>query len=115
MRILRRRLTPQVIEELVTRYTAGETIRNLSREYGVARSGLCTLLQVEGVELRAQGITPEDAEWAAQLYECGLTIRQVVERAGYSYGTIRTALHERGVVLRAGGRGGRMISPRVQR
>lgn len=70
-----------MIEELVTRYTAGETVRALSREYGVSRSWLCQLLQSEGVALREQGITPEDAEMAIGLYESGLTIRQVVDKS----------------------------------
>lgn len=103
MRSLRRGLTPQVIEELVTRYTTGETIRALSREHGVSRSGLRKLLQREGVVLREYGIAPEDAAKAVLLYKRGLTIAQVVERMGYSYGTIRTALHDNGVVMRASG------------
>lgn len=104
-RSLQRRLTPQVIEELVSRYTAGETIRALSREYDISRSGLRTLLQREGVVLRAYGITPEEAENAVRLYEQGLTIRQVADEMGHSYGTIRTMLHETGASIRAGGRG----------
>ncbi len=107
MRNLRRRLAPQFIEELVTRYTTGETIRALSREYGVSRSGLCQLLRAEGVPLREHGITLEDAETAVRLYESGLTIREVVEQVGYSYGTIQRMLNEQGVALRAGGRGTR--------
>jgi hypothetical protein len=103
-RALRRRFAPQKIEELVTRYTAGEAIRALSREYSVSRSGLRQLLRGEDVALREQGITPEDAERAVRLYETGLTIRQVVEKVGSSYGTIQRMLNEKGVVLRAGGR-----------
>lgn len=110
-RSLRRRLAPQVIEELIIRYTAGEAIRALSREYSVSRSGLRQLLQGEGVALRKQGITPEDAKNAVRLYETGLTITQVVERIGYSYYAIRTMLHEQGVALRAPGRGRRVTSP----
>ena len=102
---LRRRFSPQEIEDLVARYNAGAAIRALSLEYGVSRSGLRQLLQAEGVTLRVQGIMPEDAEKAVRLYETGLTIRQVVDLVGYSYGTIRSALHENGVAMRAG-RGG---------
>ncbi len=94
----------------MTRYTAGEAIRALSREYSVSRSGLRQLLRGEDVALREQGITPEDTEKAVRLYENGLTIRQVVDRVGYSYGTIRTILHGHGVALRAGGRGKRALS-----
>lgn len=91
----------------MARYTAGEAIRTLSREYGVSRSGLCQLLRLKGVALREPGITPEDAEIAVRLYESGLTIRQVVENVGYSIGTIQRMLNEKGVVLRAGRRGKR--------
>lgn len=109
-RSLRRRLRPQAIEQLVARYTAGETIRGLSREYSVSRSGLCQLLQDEGVALREQGITPDDAENAVRLYESGLTIKQVVAHIGYSYGRIRTVLHEHGATMRRSGRGRRVVS-----
>ena len=91
----------------MARYTAGESIRALSREHGVSRGGLCQLLQSEGVALRGQGIALEDMERAVQLYEKGLTIRQVVDLIGYSYGTIRSTLHENGVAMRADGRGER--------
>lgn len=92
------------------RYTSGESIRALSREYDISRSGLRTLLQREGVVLRDYGITPEEAERAVRLYEQGLTIRQVTDEVGHSYGTIRTVLHERGASIRAGGRGKRGVS-----
>lgn len=95
---------------MVDRYTAGESIRALSREYGLSRSGLSHFLEGEGVVLREQGITPEGAERAVRLYESGLTIRQVAIQIGYSYGTIRTVLHEQGTALRAGGRGNRAMA-----
>lgn len=103
VRSLRRRLAPQVIEELVARYIAGEDTPALSREYGISKTGLRELLQAEGVSMRRQAITPEDAERAVRLYERGLTITQVVERVGYSYGTVRRTLHEQGVAMRPTG------------
>jgi lambda repressor-like predicted transcriptional regulator len=110
MRNLRRRLSPQAIDELVARYNAGEQTPALSREYGISKTGLRQVLLAEGVRFRMQPITPEDAGRAVQLYERGMTIRQVVEQVGYSYGTIRTALHEHGVAMRAGGIGKRDAS-----
>lgn len=100
---LRRRFSPQQIEDLVAQYNAGAAIRALSLEYGVSRSGLRQLLQAEGVTLRVQGVTPEDVEKVVQLCGNGLTIRQVVEQIGYSYGTIRKMLHEQDVTLRSEG------------
>ena len=112
-RSLRRRLAPRVVEELTTRYAAGEAIRALSREYGVSRSGLCQLLLRDGVALRRQGITPEDADEAVRLYQDGFTIRQVVDRVGHSYGTIRKVLHQHGVALNASESRNRAAEERV--
>jgi lambda repressor-like predicted transcriptional regulator len=101
MRSLRRRLSPQIISELVARYTAGEATPALSREYGISKTGLRELLLAEGVAFRRQAMTPEDAERAVRLYEGGLTIEQVVGQVGYSFSTIRKVLHENGVTMRA--------------
>ncbi len=102
-RNLRRRLSPQAIEELVARYTAGKKTPVLSREFGISESGCRDLLRAEGVSLRGHAITPKDADLAVRLYEHGLTITQVVAQIGYSHGTIRTALLKRGIMLRSGG------------
>lgn len=107
-RSLRRRLSPQAIDELVARYTAGEETPALSREFGISGSGLRQLLRAEGVSLRGHAMTVQDAEKAVQLYERGLTITQVVAHIGYSHGTIRTVLLKHGVAIRSGGPGKRM-------
>ena len=109
-RSLRRRLSPQAIDGIVGRYTAGEKTPALSREFGISESGLRNLLRAEGVTLRGHAITPEDAERAVQLYEGGWTITQVVAHIGYSHGTIRSALLKRGTAIRSGGQGKRMVS-----
>lgn len=105
VRRLRRRLSPQQIEEIIVRYNAGEDTPALSRAYGISRGGLRKLLLAEGVSFRKQPMTPEDANRAIQLYERGLTIAEVVDRVGYSFSTVRRMLHARGVVVRE--RGGR--------
>jgi AraC-like DNA-binding protein len=102
-RSIRRRLSPQAIDELIARYTAGEATPALSREYGISASGLRDLLRAEGVSLRGHAMTVQDAERAVHLYEHGLTITEVVRHIGYSHGTIRTALRKHGVALRSGG------------
>jgi hypothetical protein len=107
VRSLRRRLSPQQIEELVARYNAGEDTPELSRAYGISRGGLRKLLLAQGVSFRKQPMTPEDAERAIQLYQGGLTIDQVVERVGYSFSTVRRMLHASGVVVRERGGGKR--------
>jgi AraC-like DNA-binding protein len=101
-RRIRRRLSPQAIEELIARYTAGEATPALSREVGISASGLRDLLRAEGVSLRGHAITPEDVKKVVQLYEHGLTITAVVAHIGYSRDTIRKVLVEHGVALRSG-------------
>jgi transposase-like protein len=109
-RSLRRRLSPQTIEELVARYTAGEKTPALSRECGISGSGLRDLLRAEGVSLRGHAITPEDAERAVHLYGRGMTIKQVVAQIGYSDGTIRRVLRKHGVVTKSRGRKMRAVN-----
>lgn len=109
-RSLRRRLTPQVIEELVARYTAGEKTPALSQAFGISESGLRDLLRAEGVSLRGHPIMPEDTEQAVQLYARGFTITAVAAQLGYAHGTIRSALLKRGIALRPGSRG-KQVTP----
>jgi AraC-like DNA-binding protein len=101
-RSIRRRLSPQAIEELVARYMAGEETPALSREFGISASGLRDLLWAEGVSLRGHAITPEDVKKVVQLYEYGLTITAVVAHIGYSRDTIRKVLLEHGIAIRSG-------------
>lgn len=107
VRSLRRRLSPQQIEELVVRYNAGEDTPALSRAYGISRGGLRKLLLAQGVSFRKQPMTPVDAERAVRLYVRGLTIDQVVAQVGYSFSTIRRMLHANGVAVRERGGGNR--------
>lgn len=82
------------------RYKAGETVKALSREFGVSESGLRDLLLVEDMEIRQSPMIPEDIDRAVQLYEGGLTVKQVVKKLGYPIGTIRRVLRKRGVAMR---------------
>lgn len=109
VRSLRRRLSPQAIEELVARYNAGEDTPALSRAYGISRGGLRKLLLAEGVSFRQQPMTPEDIERAIQLYQRGFSIKQVVGKVGYCFSTIRRMLHVNGVAVRERGGGKRLI------
>jgi AraC-like DNA-binding protein len=102
-RSIRRRLPPQVVDELIARYMAGEETPALSQEFGISASGFRDLLRAKGVSLRGHAITPEDAERAVRLYARGLTIIQVAAQIGYSHATIRKSLIKHGLVLRSGG------------
>lgn len=97
---LRRRLSPQTIDELKRRYVAGEHSTALSKEYGVSKSGLVSLLRSEGVALRRQPLTDATTKRAVRLYERGYTIQQVADQVNSSYGAIRKMLHAQEVRVR---------------
>lgn len=99
-RNLRRRLSPETVVELARRYEAGEHTTALSKEYGISRSGLISLLRSEEVTLRRRPLSTTATERAIQLYEEGLTIQQVSAQVDASYGTIRKMLHRKGVEVR---------------
>lgn len=82
------------------RHKTGETVRALSKEFGVSESALRDLLVTEVVQFREHSITSEDIDLAVQLYESGLTVRQVVKQVEHPIGTIRRVLRERGVSMR---------------
>lgn len=102
-RSLRRKLPPEVIDEIVSRYLSGEFTTDLSCEYGISKSGLLKLLRAEGVSIRKRSITSEDTDRVVQLYEGGMSITEIVEQIGYSYSTVRKSLHHSGVVVRLKG------------
>jgi len=51
----RRRITQMLRDEVVTRYEAGETSRELARECRIGRTTVLTILKQAGVKLRPQG------------------------------------------------------------
>lgn len=97
-----------MIEEIVTRYTAGEKTPALSQAFGISESGVRDLLRAEGITLRGHAITLVDADKAVRLYESGLTITAVAAQLEYAHGTIRTALLKSGIVLRSSHSGKRV-------
>lgn len=97
---LHRRLSPEDIQTLAKRYRAKESISSLSREYGISRPSLRSLLREAGVSPRRDRMTPKQADKAIKLYESGLTIMEVVAKVGFSYGVVNRMLHSRGVNVR---------------
>jgi transposase-like protein len=101
MRSLRRRLTPDVRREIVSRYAEGDSAKALSREFDISRDGVRRLLRDARVTTRSQNVvTPQAAERIVQLYVSGLTIKQVVAQVGYSFGTVQRVLNKHGGVMR---------------
>lgn len=100
IRNLRRRLSPETVVELARRYETGEHTTTLSKEYGISKSGLISLLRSEGVALRRRPLSKGATERSIKLYEEGHPIRQVADRVSSSYGTVRKTLRKEGVRVR---------------
>jgi DNA-binding IclR family transcriptional regulator len=95
-----RRLTPGPIAELVARYEAGATIRDLAKAYEMHRHTVAGHLQSLGVEMRRQGLAADQVDQAVTLYERGLSLERIGQRLGASAGTVRRMLIRRNVAMR---------------
>ncbi|HEX7835336.1 MAG TPA: hypothetical protein VF479_07690 [Pseudolysinimonas sp.] len=97
---LDRRLGKKMIDSLITRYEAGETIPALAAECGVSRSGLGDLLRRHGVTLRYQPMTNTEIKRAIQRYSQGAPLSQLATEFNASQETIRKMLIRHGVAMR---------------
>jgi hypothetical protein len=76
-------ITPTLRAELVARYEAGATIRELAAWSGAHRQTVVRHLVRAGIESRNQGLTCEQAKVAAGLYLDGLTLVEIASRLGF--------------------------------
>jgi DNA invertase Pin-like site-specific DNA recombinase len=86
------RFTSDELDQLVTRYKAGETSTALARESGIAKSTFLRLLAERGVGTRPRGLTPAKEEEILRLRKQGMTIRNIAKQVGCSYDTARIFL-----------------------
>jgi hypothetical protein len=96
----RRRLSAEIIQQLLTDYQAGVPSAQLAQRHGISKGAVLRLLREHQVPVRLQRITPAEVEQAIQLYEAGNSLAVVGNRLGYSPGTIHLALRRAGVDLR---------------
>jgi hypothetical protein len=92
-----RQLRPEEIDELVTAYTAGETVYELAHRTGIHRSTIGKHLRARGVDTTPPGLHPNDVPAAVELYRAGWTHVQIAEQFGVGQTTIRGLLHAAGV------------------
>ncbi|SHU41877.1 Helix-turn-helix domain of resolvase [Mycobacteroides abscessus subsp. abscessus] len=98
---LYRRLSPEMVEELVAAYRAGESANSLCRRFGVSKGGVLKLLADHQVPMRYQPMTVDEIDQAVQLYATdGFPIRIIAKKLGKSKDSVRKALRARGVVMR---------------
>lgn len=86
---LSRRLSPEIVSEIVDKYEAGITTPALCAEYSLSKGGLLKVLGERGVEMRRQSLDAEQLNEAIRLYETGLSLQAVATRLGVSYNCVR--------------------------
>lgn len=90
---LSKRLGGEMVDVLVRRAQAGESVQSLAREVGVAHSALTRMLRAQGVTIQRRKVGEEEERALAKAYEAGHTIAELEESFRMSHGAVLRALH----------------------
>jgi hypothetical protein len=96
----RRYLSAEDIADIVARYKAGETTRQIGTRYGISKTRVATLLREQGITIRRQGLNEEQISEAVGLYAAGRSLAWLGARYGVSHTTIAAVLRQRDIQLR---------------
>lgn len=102
-RLLRRRLDPALVAEIVEKYRSGATTPSLCAEYLISKGGLLNLLRTEGVQPRRQPLSDQQVREAAALYGNGKSFAAIAVHFDVSYNGVRQALMREGLNRRPRG------------
>jgi len=102
-RQIQRRLTPEQVEQLLTKYRAGASMQQLVRKWRLHRTTVASHLRLAGVPLRRQGIPPDRLLEAVRLYGEGWSCQRLGERYGCNAETVRQTLKSAGLTMRPRG------------
>jgi len=95
------------VDELVAGYEAGQTLRELSAQSGLAKSTVLEHLRQRGVELRDKSprkLTDEQIEEAARRYQAGESLTKLAPEFGVRRHTLAEALKRAGHEITPGKR-----------
>jgi DNA-binding CsgD family transcriptional regulator len=103
---MQRRLDEAQILELIRRYVAGESVRDLAAGFRIHRTTVLEHLAKRDIERRPNRRKLTDAEVAevARMYEAGSSLEDLGEQFGVSAETVRKELRQAGVTRRPSGR-----------
>ena len=97
-------LTDAEVDQLVTAYEAGATLRGLAKQFHIHRLPAAAHLARRGVPVRRAGLDSVQAKEAARLYQSGWTLVQLGRRFEVDAQTVRRTIARQGVSIRPGGR-----------
>lgn len=90
---LSKRLGPEKLSDVISKYKAGASAQSLAREHGIAASALLRMLRAEGVPIRTKKVSDEQARQLRDEYDAGATMAELEKRHGLSHGVVYRALH----------------------
>ncbi|MFB8276988.1 helix-turn-helix domain-containing protein [Nocardia colli] len=99
-RRLDRRLSSDIVAELVKAYRDGISTIQLCEQHQLSKGGLLKILREQGVKMRKQPLSEAQIKQAARLYAEGQSLRAVATELGSSFSTVREALLAQGVEMR---------------
>lgn len=79
---VKRRLTPQEIDELVDAYRVGQSAPSLAAMYGISRTSVLNLIDAAGGDRHARRMSDAETAEAIRLYESGLSLVSTGDRLG---------------------------------
>jgi transposase-like protein len=95
-----RRLTPEQVQQLVSEYENGASIKELAGHWGIHRTTVAAQLRQAGVRLRDQGVPADCRAEAVRLYDEGWSCQRLAECYGCDAETVRQVLQRAGICLR---------------
>jgi hypothetical protein len=95
-----RRLPADQVDQLINRYLAGATLKQLGQQFHIHRLTVAGLLEQRGVSRRYGSLAVDQITEAVKLYQSGLALAAVGEVLHVNATTVWHALQRRGIPLR---------------
>jgi AraC-like DNA-binding protein len=105
---VQRRITDAEIDDLVTRYETGSTIKELAREFGIHRTTVMGHLERRAIPRRSpRKLTNQIVGQSAHRYSSGETLAEIAEHLNVAPSTLTRELRLAGIPIKRRGRPGR--------
>lgn len=95
-----KKLSSSVVSNLVSDYSAGITIHELAKKYGVHRATISGHLDRTRVSKRSRSMSEVQIDEAVEDYAAGQSLQKIGHRLGFDSTTVLKALRLRGVKMR---------------
>lgn len=95
-----KRLSLVEMDQMIVRYREGETIYDLSAEFGIHRDTVAKRLKKAGVKMRRSTPKRTDINAMVRLYSSGLSLARVALETGFSANTVPAYLRSADVQVR---------------